>query len=269
MKLRVTELLLALATALTLWYLLREKAPMVERALSVPLQVVGLGENRLASGLPKEVLLRIRGPAPLVEGTPPISAYLDLSGVEGSFSRPVQVAVPQGVEVVEIGPARAEGQVEALVRRRLPVYIASPEGPAEPEEKSVEALGPKSQVERAQLALGLDTGQEEVRLFAFGEEPLPNVQLEPDRVRIRARTSTLIFKELPLRPLVPEGYEVLDFSPKTIHLVGPKSVLDPLEGVEVRLPPRAGLLEGPLELLLPPGVSPIGVVVGRARVEVK
>lgn len=35
--------LIALLAAFAVWYSLRERAPVVERAVSVPLQVVGLG----------------------------------------------------------------------------------------------------------------------------------------------------------------------------------------------------------------------------------
>ena len=56
--------LLALLVAFALWYSLQERAPVVERSLKVPLQVVGLGEGRRALGLPREVLLRLRGRAP-------------------------------------------------------------------------------------------------------------------------------------------------------------------------------------------------------------
>jgi diadenylate cyclase len=91
-------LLLSFLAALAVWYSLKERAPVVERALSAPLQVVGLEGDRVAEGVPREVLLRLRGPAPLVEGTPPVSAYLDLSGAEGAFSREVRVAAPRGVE---------------------------------------------------------------------------------------------------------------------------------------------------------------------------
>jgi hypothetical protein len=94
-------LLLSFLAALAVWYSLKERAPVVERALSAPLQVVGLEGDRVAEGVPREVLLRLRGPAPLVEGTPPVSAYLDLSGAEGAFSREVRVAAPRGVEVLE------------------------------------------------------------------------------------------------------------------------------------------------------------------------
>lgn len=270
MRSRPLELLLSLLAAFSLWYLLREKAPVVERALPVPLRVVGLGSDRVADGLPQEVLLRVRGPAPLVEDrTLPVSAYLDLSGMEGAFSREVQVAVPQGVEVVEVRPARVEGQVEALLRRPLPVYIASPEGPVEAEVKSVEAEGPKSQLERARLALGLDTGGEEVALVAFGERPLLGVRLSPERVRVRSRSTFLGVKELPLKPVPPPGYKVLDFSPKTVRLVGARAVLERLAQVEVRLAPRPGTYESRLDLLLPEGVSPIGVVLGRVRLELE
>ena len=80
--------LLALLVAFALWYSLQERAPVVERSLKVPLQVVGLGEGRRALGLPREVLLRLRGPAPLLEGRAlPVSAYLDLSGAEGEVVR--------------------------------------------------------------------------------------------------------------------------------------------------------------------------------------
>ncbi|KIX84635.1 CdaR family protein [Thermus filiformis] len=263
---RPLEFALALVAALALWFLLREKAPVVERALSVPLEAVGLGSDRVADGLPKEVLVRVRGPAPLVEDrTLPVSAYLDLSGVEGPFAREVQVAVPQGVEVVEVRPARVEGRVEALVRQSLPVLLVSPEGPVTPERASVEAQGPRSQMEKARLALGLDTGKEEVALVAFGEEPLPGVRLSPDRVRVKSRSSFLAIKEVPLRPVPPGGYRVLEFSPRTVRLVGPETVLKDVEEVEARLPATQGVYQGSLDLQLPPGVSPVGVVLGRAR----
>ena len=105
--------LLALRVAFALWYSLQERAPVVERSLKVPLQVVGLGEGRRALGLPREVLLRLRGPAPLLEGRAlPVSAYLDLSGAEGGVVRAVLRAlgedglVPPGSAVAVDWPRR-------------------------------------------------------------------------------------------------------------------------------------------------------------------
>ncbi|MER3426195.1 MAG: hypothetical protein C4298_02145 [Thermus sp.] len=266
MRIRLLELGFSFIAAFAVWYLLKEKAPVVERALSVPLKVVGLGNDRVADGLPKEVLLRLRGPAPLVEDkTLPVSAYLDLSNADGAFVREVQVAVPQGVEVLEVRPARVEGQVESLVRQALPVLLTSPDGPVEPEVKTVQAEGPRSRMEKARLALGLDTGGEEVALVAFGEGPLLGIRLSPERVRVKSRSSFLESRLLPLRPVPPPGYRVLEFSPKAVRLVGPKGVLDELSEVMVRLPGTTGVYEGSLDLLLPPGVSPVGVVLGRAR----
>nr|WP_235283885.1 hypothetical protein [Thermus sp. 2.9] len=149
--------LLALLVAFALWYSLRERAPVVERAVSVPLRVLGLEGEKVAEGVPKEVLLRLRGPAPLVEGTPPVSAYLDLSEVEGTFAREVRVAVPQGVEVLEVRPARVEGRVEAVLRRTLPVEVLSQGAWVATDPAFVEARGPRSQVEGAVAALGLWT----------------------------------------------------------------------------------------------------------------
>jgi len=215
--------LLALLAALALWYSLRERAPVVERAVSVPLRVLGLEGEKVAEGVPKEVLLRLRGPAPLVEGTPPVSAYLDLSGVEGAFAREVRVAVPQGVEVLEVRPARVEGRVEAVLSRTLPVEVLAQGAWVETEPAFVEAKGPRSQVEGAVVALGLDLGGEEVALTAFGPEgPLPGVELIPPRVRLVAREAPLFRKEVPLVFRPPEGFRVEDYTPKTSRWWGPR-----------------------------------------------
>jgi len=260
-------LLLSLLAALAVWYSLRERAPVVERALSVPLQVVGLEKDRVAEGVPKEVFLRLRGPAHLVEGTPPVSAYLDLSGAEGAFGREVRVAAPQGVEVLEVRPAKVEGRVEALLTRTLPVEVLAQGAWVRTEPAFVEARGPRSQVELAVVALGLDLG-EEVALTAFGlEGPLPGVGLSPARVRVVAREEVLFRKEVPLVLKAPEGLEVLDYAPKEVEVVGPREVLEGLEEVEARPQEgfRPGEVAGPFLLTLPPGVRPLGQVLGRAR----
>ncbi|TBH17517.1 CdaR family protein [Thermus thermamylovorans] len=259
---------LAFLAALAVWYSLRERAPVVERAVSVPLQVVGLGEERTAEGVPEEVLLRLRGPAPLVEGTPPVSAYLDLSGAEGSFSREVRVAVPQGVEVLEVRPARVEGWIEALLARALPVEVFSLWAWVRTEPAFVEARGPRSQVELAVTALGLDLGGEEVALTPFGAlGPLPGVELSPARVRVVAREEVLFRRELPLVLRPPEGFTLQDYAPRTVEVVGPKAALEGLEEVVARpeVGFRPGEVEGPLLLELPPGVRPVGQVWGRVR----
>lgn len=261
--------LLALFAAFLLWYALRERAPVVERALSVPLTVVGLSPEQVAEGVPKEVILRLRGPTPLVEGpSPPVSAYLDLSGAEGAFAREVRVAVPQGVEVLEVRPARVEGRVEAVLERQLPVEVLAQGAWVVVEPALVQARGPKSQVEAAVAAVGLDQGAETVSLTAFGlEGPLPGVTLTPGTVRVLERREALFLKEVPVVLKPPAGLRVLDFAPQRVRVVGPREALEGLEEVEA-LPLggfRPGEVEGPWTLRLPPGVYPVGDVVGRVR----
>lgn len=261
-------LLLALLAATALWYSLRERAPVVERAVSVPLQVVGLDAERTAEGVPREVLLRLRGPAHLVEGSPPVSAYLDLSGVEGAFAREVRVAVPQGVEVLEVRPARVEGRVEVVLSRTLPVEVLSQGAWVRTDPTFVEARGPRSRVEEAVAAVGLDLGGDTLALTAFGPQgPLVGVELFPKEVRILAREAPLFRKELPLVLKPPQGLKVLDYTPRQVEVVGPMEALEALKEVEARPQGgfRPGEVEGPWVLQLPPGVRALGQVSGRAR----
>lgn len=260
--------LVALLAAFAVWYSLRERAPVVERAVSVPLQVVGLDAERTAEGVPKEVLLRLRGPAHLVEGSPPVSAYLDLSGVEGTFAREVRVAVPQGVEVREVRPTRVEGRVEAILRRTLPVEVLSQGAWVRTEPALVEAKGPRSRVEEAVAAVGLDLGGDTLALTAFGPQgPLPGVELFPKEVRVLEREAPLFRKEVAVVLRPPAGLKVLDYAPKTLQVVGPREALEELKEVEARPQGgfRPGEVEGPWLLQLPPGVGALGQVWGRAR----
>ncbi len=70
---------------------------------------------------------------------------------------------------------------------------------------------------------------------------------------------------LALKP--PPGLKVLDYTPKTLEVVGPREALEGLEAVEARPQGgfRPGEVVGPWILDLPEGVRPLGQVWGRAR----
>jgi len=180
----------------------------------------------------------------------------------------VRVAVPQGVEVLEIRPARVEGRVEALLTRTLPVEVLSQGAWVETQPAFVEAKGPRSRVEEAVVALGLDLGGDTVALTAFGPQgPLPGVELLPAQVQVVSREAPLFRKQVPLVLKPPAGLRVVDYAPRAVEVVGPKEALAGLTQVEARPEGgfRPGEVSGPFILDLPPGVRVLGEVLGRVR----
>ncbi|HGY09541.1 MAG TPA: hypothetical protein ENK37_05755 [Oceanithermus profundus] len=267
--------LAALLTAGVLWYQLREVEPVVERSLERPLEVVGLGEDRAAVGLPGRVLVRFRGTARIVSNLNPnaVIAFVDLSGVdEGPFKAPVQVRAPSGVQLVEVVPAEVEARVERLGAGVLPVEVYAPGSAVSFEPGTVEMRGPASLVERARAAVGVDlNAQDEVRLVAFDADgaPLPELHLTPDRARVLLRSPALVRKrvELVLLPAPSHLHPVEVEAPAGVTLVGPPEILGEITAVQARVEWRVGEYTAPLELLLPPEVDVIGMVLAKLKVE--
>ncbi|MER3443876.1 MAG: hypothetical protein C4333_07040 [Meiothermus sp.] len=267
--------LLALLASALLWFQLRESQPVTERALTRPLQVLGLAEDRVAMGLPVQVQLRLRGPSRLLEGSNlnPVNAYVDLSGVDsGEFTRDVRVGLPAGVELVGLEPARVEARVERYETKTLPVVAQHPSEVLTVEPAMVQAKGPLSLVLQAHRAVGYVEGEDEVVvLVAVDAEgrPLNDLILTPDRVRVTERGPLLTRRMLPLRlQKAPQGWRVLEASiPPSVEVQGDPQVLRRLERVEARIPLKAGRFEAPLELVLPPGVQAVNGVTGTFRVE--
>ena len=267
--------LAAVLTALVLWYQLREVEPLVERSLERPLEVVGLGEDRAVVGLPKTVTVRFRGTARIVENLNPgaVVAFIDLSGANGGpFAANVQVRAPSGVQIVEVVPAKVEARVEHLGAGVLPVEVYAPGSVVTFEPDSVEMRGPASLVERARAALGVNLSAEDtVRLVAFdgAGTPLPELTLHPDTARITFRFPTLVRKEvdLVLLPAPRDLHLVQVEAPSKVVLVGPPGVLEQITAVQAQAEWRVGEYTAPLELLLPPDVDAIGVVLARLKVE--
>ncbi len=267
--------LAAVLTALVLWYQLREVEPVVERSLSRPLEVVGLGEDRAVVGLPASVTVRFRGTARIVENLNPgaVVVFVDLSGVdEGPFSAQVQVQVPSGVRVVEVIPAKVEARVERLGAGVLPVEVFAPGSVVTFTPESVGMRGPASMVERARAAVGVDLNAEgAVRLVAFDDTgtPLPELTLIPGIARIHFRSPTLARKEveLALLPAPRDLHPVHVEAPSRVTIVGPPAVLDQISVVQAEVDWHLGEYTAPLRLLLPPDVDVIGVVLIKLKVE--
>ncbi|WP_456480812.1 CdaR family protein [Oceanithermus sp.] len=267
--------LAAVLTALVLWYQLRETEPVVERSLERPLQIVGLGEDRAAVGLPKTVLVRFSGTARVVEGLNPsaVVAFVDLSGVdEGPFTAPVQVRTPSGVRLVQVIPAKIEARVERLGAGVLPVEVFAPGSVVTFEPANVEMRGPAGQVEQARAAVGVDLNAEgTVHLVAVDAQgrPLGDLELTPNQARVTARAPALTRKTVDLvllpapKDVHPAGVE----APEKVTIVGPPAVLAEITAVQAEAEWHVGEYTAPLKLLLPPEVDAVGEVLAHLKVE--
>jgi len=250
--------LLSLLAAFLLWYQLKEGGPIVERALERPLEVIGLGPDQVAVGVPERVLVRVRGDERVVEGLQPeaVLAYLDLTGVEeGPFVRPVRVQLPAGVALSAVIPAKVEARVERILERDLELYAFAPGKALVPEPRRVRIRGPAGQVREAVWALALG---EELSVMAVDKagRVLPDVVAEPAQAEPHFSGPLLTLKELPLAlPGPPEGLVVERAEiPRTVRVVGPPELLADLAFVAGEVEWREGSYLAPIKLKLPEGV---------------
>jgi len=267
--------LAALLTATILWYQLREVEPVVERSLERPLEVVGVDAERRPVGLPRQVLVRLRGTSRIIKNLHPnaVVAFVDLSGVEdGSFTAPVQVRTPSGVKVVEIIPAEVSATLEHLGAGVLPVEVYTSGAVVTYEPESVEIKGPASLVEQARLAIGVDMNEKGiVKLVPVDENGLPveGLELEPAEAQVRILGPELTKKEvsLVLAPAPDSVRPVSVQAPSKIYVVGPPKALVGLTVVRADADWHVGEYLAPLKLRLPPEVEAIGAVLARLKVE--
>lgn len=268
--------LAALVLAVMLWFFIRtDESVTGQRTFNVPLAVVGLNENEMASGVPERVAVTIYGPSARIDAlrAEGVDAFLDLEDVSGDFNAPVNVFPPQGLTSVRVAPAEVIGTVQMRTSKRVPVHAArfgpSPTNAvvqSETRPAEVIVTGLSSQVERVQVAMApvpLERDDAPVSLYAATAEgePVEGVRLEPNQVRVsESQTNVLHTRRVPLDLTLP------DVSPLTITaqslsqpdvlLAGPKEALGALERVSAsasRTPAAepASTFTSPLRLQLP------------------
>ncbi|MDL2344266.1 CdaR family protein [Deinococcus sp. MIMF12] len=286
--------LLALGTALTLWFVATtDRRANVEQAYDVPVTVSdttaerGAGERAVRDLNPPTVRVYLSGrPERLRElRGDSIEAVVDVTGVpEGSFTRPVRVQAPTGTALQRLVPERVQGFVDALVTRTLGVTLSV----ANPPENSL----PRYEVTPAQVIVSgpgrvvataarvvnapVSPGPGETReaaLIALDErgEPVAGLTLTPASVTVRRVDRG----EVPVKtlPVVlgdpPPGLRVtaLSVQPAGVRVVADPELLARLREIPGRVPYRVGSYSAPVTLQLPAGAQALEQVSVRLTVQ--
>jgi YbbR domain-containing protein len=199
-------LALALLLALIVWYgkALERRERISERQLEAAVTLVNVPADMVVtSEVPRELLLRVRGPLSRLRGLDSSSTgvVVDLRGAgEGEHEFPVEtrsVLVPDGVSVLAVSPSQVPLRLERVVRLRLPVRprvtgepaagLAVSRVTAQP--ASVLVSGPRLQLEALRgvttdgVAIDGTAGPVEAVVAVRSPQPLVRI-LEPLAVRV-------------------------------------------------------------------------------------
>jgi YbbR domain-containing protein len=269
-----------------------EDVPLREPQLEPPLQIVGdLGDEA--------VRVLVEGPSSLVEELvlSDLEPHLDLSPVEtpGTYTLPVEVPLPNGVELRRVTPRQVTILVDEVATESFhldPVVVPTDDdtrrvGEIVPSVTEVTVSGPRQIVEDvAAVVLPVDIGERTSDFRALfapearnGDgEPITEVQIQPARVEAEVPVETRgrsvpVLIETVGDPA--QGYEVVDTvaNPDMVVLDGPDDVVN--EVVSVSTAPIG--IEGATEPVnrsveltgLPPGVSVVEPADGNVVVVVQ
>ncbi len=263
--------LLSFLAAFLLWYQLRGSGPVVERTLERPLEVIGIGKDQVPVGVPRMVLVQVKGSSRIVEGMSPdaVVAYLDLSGVEeGAFDRPIKVQIPAGLELAKVVPARIRARVERVERAVVALEAFVPGEAVLAKESSVAVKGAASRVARARVAVALGSGGDQPLTVAVLDEAgrvIDGLEVMPATVATRFQGPLFTLREVPLAlPGPPKGFVVQKaVVPSRVKLVGPPEILASLSYVSGEVEWREGSYLSPIRLQLPEGVYALGALWAR------
>ena len=274
--------LLAVAVALTLWFVATaDRRANVEQGYDVPVTVRdttgGRGEGtRATSDLnPATVRVTLSGrPERLRElRAGNIEAIVDVTGApEGSFTRPVTVAAPNGTSVSRKSPDTVQGFVDTQLTRTLPIVLSVvtppeaslPRYTVTPTEARVTGPGrvivKVSKLVTSPESLGASSEQE-VPLIALNEEgqPVEGVQTNPATVTVRRLdTGQLPIKTLPVTLNAPPAnlkVTARSIQPSTVRVVAAPDLLSRLREISGTVVYRPGSYSAPVRLALPAGAQ--------------
>ena len=266
--------LAALLLAALAWYFVNlNNITVTQRSFTVPVRVEGVAENAVPSDVPETVEVAVSGPSVRVARLEAdrFDATLNLTNVSGDYQRPIEVLVPQGIDLLSSSPAEAIGTVEAIGNKQVPVEVAMA-GEAEdalftPEFSPLEVAvrGRTSVLERVARVVGTAepiSGEQTIPLYTLDEQGRPvtdtMLTLEPNNVTVvMQETPILRTKTVPLNVLQPDTSPLLlsTFTPSqdTLNVAGSRAALAELNevsgSVELDTP---GLQAGEYTLVIAP-----------------
>jgi YbbR domain-containing protein len=277
-----------LAALLVWWFVTVNESPQTQASLFVPITTLGLSDDAVVTGLPDVVEVTIRGPSNLIDRLRPdnVEAVLDLAGRTGTFEAPINVLVPNGVELLRVSPRDIIGSLERVATRVVPVeaVVVGQQSPdtvltltAEPAELTLRGLGSTlERVSRVLAPVQPRAGDSTVQAFAVDSagQPLPGVTIEPGSVSVHASESAVLRQvTLPVvlvPPSVPGFTVTARLDQPELTVTGPPSALAGLDSlnatVEFTVPePQAGTYTLPVTPDLPAGVAIMGTATATVR----
>lgn len=280
----------AVLAALVVWWVASgEPVATTQRSLLVPLEVIGAGADEVAVGVPQRVEVVITGPSERMDRlrAADVDAVLELSDVDGEFSRAIETRVPQTLRVTRVVPAEVIGRLEAVRRAEFPVEPrVAPGAPGtvltgvalDPESVAVEARDPVLAMVAAVIAPvpALAGDEASAVLVAIDEagRPVVEARVVPPVAQVTLMRDPRLERVVrPVTATTDEGVAatVESVLPTQVTLIGPPEILSGLPAVPASVPDvtsalAPGRYDLPLRLDLPEGVAALESVVATVRV---
>jgi YbbR domain-containing protein len=198
----------ALVVSVLLWFAATtDRRANITRNLEVPIEVIGLGNDRILTDLPKTIKLELQGAKARVETLEgkDVAASLDVTDLEnGFFTHVLKITLPDGVLRSSNQAVTVNGSLNQLARETVTVRIAAleptpalPGGVLEPKllratPDEVTMIGAQEALDRVAYALALTPKNPgigrsiEVRLLAVDPQGrvVDGVRLEPVKVKV-------------------------------------------------------------------------------------
>lgn len=270
----------ALLLAALIWFFVStSETTITQRSLLVPLAIEGVGDRRVAVGLPDVVEVTISGPSTRVDRLRPenIEAVLDLGGLQGEFQQTIDVRPPQGIELIRVNPEQVIGFLETVTSKEVPVNVVrlgSP--PADTQlrsstEPSMVTVTARTEIlQRVTLALApipAAAGEVDIAVFAADSEgfPVREVTIEPATIAVTTVARPLfVQRSLPVTLEPPDADRIgsVDLATTSATVIGPPSTLATIENLVARVdletvPTATGRYNLPVRLELPAGVMTV------------
>ncbi len=254
----------AVLCAVALWSLATtDRRDTVERLLEVPIKIIdgsSKADKRTVLGIPSTVKVRLSGQASRIESllAERIEADVDVSKLgEGPFQSKVVVRPPAETQLIAVQPDQVSGTLEAAGNKNFAVEIGS--GKISETDlvrltstpSNIQAQASKATLERIarviSLPLRLEPGEQRpAGLLALDakDQPILNVTFEPNQVMVsRVDLGKLPVKNIPVKlSVIPLEWNLqeVQFSPKTVRVLGSPQVLAKLTALEVNVVLRTG-----------------------------